>query len=321
LEIRGLRCTFTLEQQRAEAVRGVDLTVRQGEILGLVGESGSGKTMTMRSIIQMLPRNAHMEADQLHFAGMDLRQQTEKSLSAIRGKEISMIFQDPMTSLNPLKRVDSHIMEVLLRHSPLNRSQARQEATALLRRVGIPAPEERMRQYPHELSGGMRQRVLIAMALACHPKLLIADEPTTALDVTIQAQILALIRTLQRNDGMAVVLITHDLGVVASLCHRVAVMYSGLIMETAGVEAIFARPLHPYTRALLRSIPAINQDREKQTRLMAIEGQPPSILQPPPGCPFSPRCARALPDCARAVPPMRDYSPGHSVRCFRAGEG
>ncbi|MDR2178456.1 MAG: ABC transporter ATP-binding protein [Treponema sp.] len=319
LELRGLRCAFTLEGRQVEVLRGVNLTLEPGEILALVGESGSGKTLTMRSLIRMLPRNAVMKAERLNFAGTSLLGLTEKSLRAIRGKDISMIFQDPMTSLNPLKRVDRHIMEVLLHHGRRDRRQVREEALGLLRRVGIPSPETRMRQYPHELSGGMRQRVLIAMALACRPKLLIADEPTTGLDVTIQAQILALIRDLQQKDGMAVVLITHDLGVVASLCHRAAVMYGGLILETAPVDRIFDRPLHPYTRALLRSVPAIHQGRKRQGRLAAIEGQPPSVLSLPPGCPFAPRCGVALPRCGEALPGMEEIEPGHHARCFRTG--
>jgi oligopeptide/dipeptide ABC transporter ATP-binding protein len=327
LELRGLRCTFTLEGRRVEVLRGVDLTLQEGEILGLVGESGSGKTLTMRSVIRILPRNAAMETEQLAFAGRNLQKLSEESLQAIRGRDISMIFQDPMTSLNPLKRVDRHIMEVLLHHGYADRRQAREEALVLLRRVGIPSAETRMRQYPHELSGGMRQRVLIAMALACRPKLLIADEPTTGLDVTIQAQILALIRGLQQTSGMAVVLITHDLGVVASLCHRVAIMYGGLIMETGPVEDIFYRPLHPYTQALLRSVPAIHrthrQDQELGSghdRLVAIEGQPPSASQLPPGCPFAPRCTRAGPGCGESLPLMADHGPGRSARCFRIHE-
>lgn len=323
LELRGLRCAFTLEGRRVEVLRGVDLTLQEGEILGLVGESGSGKTLTMRSVIRMLPRNAAMETERLAFAGRDLQKLPEESLRAIRGRDISMIFQDPMTSLNPLKRVDRHIIEVLLHHGYAGRRQAREEALVLLRRVGIPSAETRMRQYPHELSGGMRQRVLIAMALACRPKLLIADEPTTGLDVTIQVQILALIRGLQRTSGMAVVLITHDLGVVANLCHRVAVMYGGLIMEIGPVEDIFYRPLHPYTRALLRSVPAIHRTRRQdqgpgsgQDRLVAIEGQPPSASQLPPGCPFAPRCTRAGPDCGESLPLMAAHGHGRSARCF-----
>jgi oligopeptide/dipeptide ABC transporter ATP-binding protein len=261
------------------------------------------------------------EANKLLFAGTDLRTLPENALRVMRGKDISMIFQDPMTSLNPLKRIDRHIMEVLLHHGQQNRQQARrevrQEAANLLRKVGIPAAETRMRQYPHELSGGMRQRGLIAMALACRPKLLIADEPTTGLDVTIQAQILALIRSLQQSEGMAVALITHDLGVVASLCHRVAVMYGGLIMESGPIDALFYQPLHPYTQALLRSVSAIHRGRDRQGRLAVIEGQPPSVLNQPPGCPFAPRCDRAASGCNEALPPTAEYRPGHSARCFR----
>jgi oligopeptide/dipeptide ABC transporter ATP-binding protein len=317
LEIRGLRCSFALEERRVEVLRGVSLTLRQGEILGIVGESGSGKTLTMRSVIRLLPGNASMEAEKLLFDGIDMRQLPENALRSIRGKDISMIFQDPMTSLNPLKRIDHHIMEVLLHHGYTDRTKARQEAATLLHLVGIPSAETRLRQYPHELSGGMRQRVLIAMALACRPRLLIADEPTTGLDVTIQAQILALIRSLQQSNGMAVALITHDLGVVASLCHRVAVMYGGLIMETGPIDALFYQPLHPYTQALLRSVPAIHRGRERQGRLAVIEGQPPSMLNLPSGCPFAPRCVQARPDCDASVPPAVEYRPGHSARCFR----
>ncbi|MDR1326110.1 MAG: ABC transporter ATP-binding protein [Treponema sp.] len=320
LSARNLRCVFNPKRRSVEVVRGIDLTLFSGEILGIVGESGSGKTMAMRSIIQILPDNAVRTADALDFNGIDLLSQTENAMRSLCGKEIAMIFQDPMTSLNPLKRIGAHIEEVLLRHTPISRAAAAQEALTLLARAGIPAPKERARQYPHELSGGMRQRVLIAMALACRPKLLIADEPTTALDVTIQAQILALLRSLRDNEGMAVILITHDLGVVASFCHRVAVMYAGLIMEEGSVDEIFSDPLHPYTRALLRSVPSI--DEREQTRLLTIEGQPPSMLEPPQGCPFAPRCAQADGACTQALPPMRPATTGydtseHCARCCR----
>ncbi|AEF85379.1 dipeptide transport ATP-binding protein DppD [Treponema primitia ZAS-2] len=321
LEIRNLRCSLDMEGRRVEVVRGIDLSIKAGEILGIVGESGSGKTMTMRSVIRILPQNALVEADELSFNGLDLRVQTEKSLEDIRGSEISMIFQDPMTSLNPLKRIGDHITEVLLRHRDITMRAAREEAVALLERVGIPSAGERMRQYPHELSGGMRQRVLIAMALACRPRLLIADEPTTALDVTIQAQLLALIRTLQQKDNMAVALITHDLGVIAGVCHRVAVMYAGLLMETGDVETLFEQPLHPYTRALLRSVPVISQDRDSRSRLRAINGQPPSVLRPPPGCPFAPRCSETRPECSQSLPSMKEYAQDHCARCFNIPGG
>jgi oligopeptide transport system ATP-binding protein len=318
LDIRGLRCAFSQHGQTVEVVRGVDLFVRSGEMLGLVGESGSGKSVTMKSVIHMLPRNARVEAERLTFLGQDLRNPSSRSLRGVRGRTISTVFQDPMTSLNPLKRVEGHLLEVLARHERLPKRQARAAAVALLRRVGIASPEEWMRQYPHELSGGMRQRVMIAMALACRPRLLIADEPTTALDVTIQAQILDLLRDLQRKDGMAVVLATHDLGVVASLCHRVAVMYGGLIMEIGGTEEIFDAPLHPYTQALLASVPSIDAARGQRTRLAPIGGQPPSPHHMPPGCPFALRCAFAEPGCSRVVPALDIHAPGHSVRCPRA---
>jgi oligopeptide/dipeptide ABC transporter ATP-binding protein len=319
LAVKNLRCGFIIEGRPVGVVRGVDLSVNEGEILGVVGESGSGKTMTMRSIMQMLPPGARMEADGLSFAGKNLLGQGEVFLRNIRGRDISMIFQDPMTSLDPLVRIGDHIEEVLLRHTTMKRAEIRQELVSILGRVGIREPEIRMRQYPHELSGGMRQRVLIAMALACRPRLLIADEPTTALDVTIQAQILTLIRSLKENEGMAVVLITHDMGVVATLCQRVAVMYGGFILEEGPVDDIFSRPLHPYTSSLLRSIPIIDQNR-KNRRLAAIPGQPPSILDPPPGCPFTPRCPMATPQCSRALPGLQAYSGEPRARCFKNTE-
>ena len=314
LDVRGLRTSFRIQGQTVEAVRGVDLSLVPGEIVGIVGESGSGKSVTMKSIIKMLPDSATLSADAIAFGGRDLLHLTENEMCSVRGNDISMIFQDPMTSLNPLRRVGDHIVEVLRRHSALSRGEAFQQAVEMLRMVGVPSPEERMRQYPHEFSGGMRQRVLIAMALACKPRLLIADEPTTALDVTIQAQILDLIRQLQETTGMAVVLITHDLGIVASLCSRLMVMYGGLIMETGSTEDIFYRPMHPYTRALLRSVPSIDSDENK--RLVPIDGQAPSLIDPPPGCPFAPRCPLREPACEQAVPGFIEYGEGRCARCL-----
>ncbi len=319
LEVRALKVAFRIHARTIEAVRGVDLAIDSGEIVGLVGESGSGKSVTMKSIIRMLPESARMTADALRFDGTDLMGLTEKQMQGVRGNRISMIFQDPMTSLNPLRRVGDHIVEVIMRHSGAGRAEAWRQAVDMLGMVGVPSPEERVRQYPHEFSGGMRQRVLIAMALAAKPKLLIADEPTTALDVTIQAQILDLIRKLQQKTGMAVVLITHDLGIVASLCQRLMVMYGGLILETGTVEDIFYRPMHPYTRALLRSVPAI--DSEEDSRLVPIDGQAPSLIDPPPGCPFAPRCPLRRPECEAAVPDFIDYGEGRRARCpVTAGE-
>ncbi len=313
LDVRGLRTSFRIQGQTVEAVRGVDLTLAPGEIVGIVGESGSGKSVTMKSIIKMLPDSATLSADAIDFSGRDLLKLTEKEMCAVRGNDISMIFQDPMTSLNPLRHVGDHIVEVLRRHSGMSAGEATRQAVEMLRMVGVPSPEERMRQYPHEFSGGMRQRVLIAMALSCKPRLLIADEPTTALDVTIQAQILDLIRQLQQKTGMAVVLITHDLGIVASLCSRLVVMYGGLIMETGSTEDIFYRPMHPYTRALLRSVPSIDSDENE--RLIPIDGQAPSLIDPPPGCPFAPRCPHREPACEQAVPGFIEYGEGRRARC------
>lgn len=320
LDVSGLRTSFRVRGGVVQAVRGVDFCVRQGEILGVVGESGSGKSVSMKALIGMLPDTASVQAERIAFAGRDLFSLSEKEMCAVRGNEISMIFQDPMTSLNPLKRVGDHIVEILERHRHMEAKEARKEAVRMLDLVGVPSPETRVRQYPHEFSGGMRQRVLIAMALACKPRLLIADEPTTALDVTIQAQILDLIRRLQQQGGMSVILITHDLGIVASLCHRIAVMYGGLIMEMGTTEDIFYRAAHPYTRALLRAIPSI--DAREGERLVPIDGQAPSLLTPPPGCPFAPRCHLFRPACEQGIPAFQTIVDGHGARCpFTAGEG
>ena len=318
LRVRNLVTTFRIQGKTVQAVRGVDLSVGEGEILGIVGESGSGKSVSMKSIIHMLPDSARISADEMKFEGTDLLALSEKDMRNVRGNQISMIFQDPMTSLDPLKRIGSHIEEVLIRHQKISRKEAAVKAVELLRKVGVPSPETRVRQYPHEFSGGMRQRVLIAMALACHPRLLIADEPTTALDVTIQAQILDLIRELQKQEQMAVVLITHDMGVVAQLCRRIAVMYGGLIMEVAETDDIFENPRHPYTQALLRSIPSI--DESEGERLIPIAGHAPSLLDPPPGCPFEPRCPYADASCKEKCPAMVQVSEGHFSRCTRIEE-
>lgn len=313
LDVRGLRTSFKVRGGVVQAVRGIDLQVFKGEILGIVGESGSGKSVSMKSLIRMLPENAHIQAERALFAERDLLSLSEDDLRSVRGNEISMIFQDPMTSLNPLKRVGKHIIEVLKRHRNMSDKQARAEAIRMLDMVGVPSPETRVDQYPHEFSGGMRQRVLIAMALACKPRLLIADEPTTALDVTIQAQILDLIRRLQQQAGMSVILITHDLGIVASLCHRIAVMYGGLIMETGTTEDIFYRAAHPYTRALLRAVPSI--DTRENKRLVPIEGQAPSLISPPPGCPFAPRCSMRRAICDQGIPEFHMITDEHGARC------
>ncbi len=313
LEVRSLRTSFHTRGHTVQAVRGIDLRVQKGEILGIVGESGSGKSVSMKSVIRLVPPSASVSADAVFLEDTDITAFTDKQMRKVRGSSISMIFQDPMTSLDPLKRVGTHIEEVLRRHLNMSRAEAARETVSLLRKVGVPSPETRISQYPHEFSGGMRQRVLIAMALACHPKLLIADEPTTALDVTIQAQILHLIRDLQQQEKMSVILITHDLGVVAQFCHRIAVMYGGLILEEGTTLEIFESPAHPYTMALLRSIPSIDETAAK--RLQPIEGHPPSLISPPPGCPFAPRCPDAVPACRQAVPDWKRLTDTHQTRC------
>jgi oligopeptide/dipeptide ABC transporter ATP-binding protein len=308
LNVQNLHC---FAPGRIEIVRGLNLSLEEGEVLGIVGESGSGKTMTMRSLMGILPEGVHAEADSILFDGQDLTKLNEVERRKIRGRSLAMVFQDPMTSLNPLRKIGFHLEEVLTRSCDLSKHDAAKEALSLLKRVGITEPESYLKRYPHELSGGMRQRVLIAMALACKPKLLIADEPTTALDVTIQAQILALIKELQAETGMAVALITHDLGVVAGLCRRVVVMYAGMILEDAPVDELFAAPLHPYTRALLNAAPSLDEARGR--RLESIPGFPPSFENPPSGCPFAPRCSLAQKACTEKLPPLEGEE--HKTRC------
>ena len=314
LRVDNLKTSFYIRDKKIEAVRGVSFNVNKGDILGIVGESGSGKSVLMKSIINILPENAKVENGQVHFNDKNLLNMSKKELQSIKGKEIAMIFQDPMTALNPLKKVGDHLVEVLVRHKGVNKKEANVMALDILKEVGIPTPEKRINQYPHEFSGGMRQRVLIAMALACRPKLLIADEPTTALDVTIQAQILQLLKSLKESNDMSVILITHDLGVVASLCNRVAVMYGGLIMEEGLVEEIFYDARHPYTRALLNSIPKLNDD--EKSRLIPIKGSAPSLLNPPKGCPFADRCEFAFKRCYEEMPQYEDFSETHRSMCF-----
>ncbi|MDO3410397.1 ABC transporter ATP-binding protein [Saccharibacillus sp. CPCC 101409] len=314
LNVENLRTVFETGEGTVQAVRGVSFSVRAGEVVGLVGESGSGKSVTARSLIRLIQPPGRIAAGKIEFDGEDLLGKTEKELRGIRGNRISMIFQDPMTSLNPVVRVGRQMTEVIRRHRKLGKEEARKTAIELLRQVGIPSPETRIDQYPHEFSGGMRQRVMIAMALSCKPQLLIADEPTTALDVTVQAQILHLIRELKDSTRTAVLMITHDLGVVAQICSRVVVMYGGLIMEEGPVERIFAAPRHPYTQGLLRSIPRPGTEEGKQ-RLTAIEGTPPNLADPPPGCPFRERCPHAMEVCAQ-MPHYTETELGHRALCW-----
>lgn len=316
LKINNLKTTFYSKDKKIEAVRGVTIEVKTGEILGIVGESGSGKSVLMKSVMKLLPENAKIDSGEIYFNGKDILKLQPKEMRKIKGKEIAMIFQDPMTALNPLKKVGEHLVEVLLRHKSVNKKEAKQMAIEVLRDVGIPIPEKRINQYPHEFSGGMRQRVLIAMALACSPKLLIADEPTTALDVTIQAQILELLKSLKADNNMSIILITHDLGVVASLCNRIEVMYGGLIMEEGLTEEIFYDTKHPYTKALLNSIPKVNGD--EKIRLEPIKGIAPSLLDPPKCCPFAQRCEYATSKCFNEMPKYKSFSDTHKAMCFLA---
>jgi peptide/nickel transport system ATP-binding protein len=316
LDVRGLRTHFTVEGRDVAAVDGVSFTVEAGRTLGIVGESGCGKSVTSLSIMGLVPRPpGRIAGGEILFEGVDLLKLPESELRELRGNRISMIFQEPMTSLNPAFTIGDQIVEVLLRHRPLSRAEGKAQAIEMLRHVRIPSPEHRFDEYPHRLSGGMRQRVMIAMALACGPKLLIADEPTTALDVTIQAQILDLMRTLRRETGTAIILITHDLGVIAEVADDVVVMYAGRIVERAPVAALFAEPQHPYTIGLLGSIPRLHVEH---VRLAVIEGQVPSPETPIPGCRFHPRCPFAIEKCRREEPPLLEMGPGHAAACWRA---
>ncbi len=318
LELVDLRTHFHTDDGVVRAVDGVSLDVRAGETLAVVGESGSGKSVTSLSILRLVAQPPGRYAGgEIRFRGKNLLALTEAEMRRIRGAQISMIFQEPMTSLNPVHTCGAQIEEVLRLHEGLSRADARARAIDMLRKVGIPSPEQRVDEYPHQMSGGMRQRVMIAMALACRPALLIADEPTTALDVTIQAQILELLRDLQRELGMAVLLITHDLGVVAEVADRVAVMYAGQVVEYGAVRDLFRGTAHPYTAGLLASRPRLGGARE---RLRTIPGQVPDPADFPPGCRFHPRCPIAQARCRAELPPLTERGAGHHVRCWRADE-
>jgi peptide/nickel transport system ATP-binding protein len=315
LEVRGLNLAIPLPAGTLHPVRNVSFSVRRGETLCLVGESGCGKSLTALAVMGLLPRLARRGAEELSFAGEDLRALNERRMSALRGDKMAMVFQEPMTSLNPAYTVGNQLEEVLRRHRRASRAQARERAAHLLGRVGIPAAEARLGQYPHQLSDGLRQRVMIAMALMCGPELMIADEPTTALDVTIQAQILHLLADLRRELGMGLLLITHDLGVVARVADRVAVMYAGQIVETGTAAEIFARPLHPYTQGLLRCIPIPGRTRPGQP-LGVIPGLVPSLIGELRGCAFRERCPHAMPACAGTDVALRESGPGRYYRCL-----
>jgi oligopeptide/dipeptide ABC transporter ATP-binding protein len=321
LEVVDLKTYFDTDEGTVKAVDGVSFHIDKGETLGVVGESGSGKSVTSLSTMRLIPQPpGRFAGGQINFEGQDLLKKSEREMRRIRGNEISMIFQEPMTSLNPVYTVGDQIAEAIVLHQGKTRKQAMKMATEMLDLVGIPEPGKRVKNYPHQMSGGMRQRVMIAMALSCGPKLLIADEPTTALDVTIQAQILDLMRKLQKEIGMSILFITHDLGVVAEIADRVVVMYAGRAVEEADVGDIYARPKMPYTGGLLNSIPRVDKAAEHQERLEAIPGNVPNPLHLPEGCAFHPRCKYAKDECKAAIPPLVDTGGGHMVRCIRWDE-
>ena len=316
-EIKNLRTYFNIEGKMAKAVDGVSFDIYKGEVLGLVGESGSGKSVTALSLMKLIPDPPGKIVDgEILYNGHDLLKLTYEEMYDVRGYDMAMIFQEPMTSLNPVFKIGMQIGEVIMAHEKVSKEEARKRSIEMLRLVGIPAPEKRIDDYPHQFSGGMRQRVMIAIALACNPALLIADEPTTALDVTIQAQILDLMLTLkEKRKEAAILLITHDLAVIAELCRRVIVMYGGKIQEIALVEELFDEPLHPYTRGLMKSIPHSHKPGAKHERLEAIPGNVPSILNFPVGCKFCTRCTEKIEKCDTIEPSLVQISPGHFVRC------
>jgi oligopeptide/dipeptide ABC transporter ATP-binding protein len=314
LSVENLEVRFWTRRGTVHAVNGITFDIAAGETLGIVGESGCGKSVTSLALMGILPRAGEVTNGTAMFGGRDLLSLSDSQLRKIRGREIAMIFQDPMTSLNPVLTIGRQIREALETHFDMDKGQSKKRAAELLDQVGIPSAKARIKDYPHQFSGGMRQRAMIAIALACEPKLLIADEPTTALDVTIQAQILSLLRELVSARDTALILITHDLGVVAGNCERVNVMYGGMFMETGSADQIFARPRHPYTLGLLQSIPRLDATRKE--RLTPIHGAPRDMLRPPSSCPFQPRCRFEVEQSSQEVPTLREMEPGHMVACF-----
>jgi oligopeptide transport system ATP-binding protein len=315
LDVQGLETTFKTPDGVVHAVNGVSFTLKEGETLGVVGESGCGKSVTMHSMLRLIPTPpGKIVAGKAMFFGQDLLQMSSEEIRHVRGGQIGMIFQDPMTSLNPVLTIGKQLEEPLLLHVGMSKKQAEERAAELLAMVGIPNAKERLKDYPHQYSGGMRQRVMIAMALSCSPQILIADEPTTALDVTIQAQITDLVKRLRDEIGMSIIWITHDLGVVAGLAHRVVVMYGGFIIEESPVKDLYANPTHPYTIGLLGSLPRV--DETERTRLFSIEGAPPVLYQKPTACPFAPRCKWAMERCWNENPMLEPVAPEHRVACW-----
>ena len=314
LSVENLQVQFQTKKGINTAVDGVSFSVKKGRILGIVGESGCGKSVTSMSILQLLGSNARISGGSIKLDGKELIGLPEKEMCRIRGNDIAMIFQDPMTALNPTLTIGTQLMEPIMLHQNCGKKEAWTRAVDVLKRVGIAAPEKRMKEYPHQLSGGMRQRVMIAMAVSCEPRLLIADEPTTALDVTIQAQILELMQELRKKLGMSIIMITHDLGVVASMCEKIAVMYAGHIVEYGTTDEIFYQPGHEYTKGLINSIPKLNT--EVRERLVPIEGTPVDLLNPPAGCPFAPRCKNCMKICLSKMPPRTELSDTHYTYCW-----
>ena len=314
LDIQDEHLSFFTPAGEVKALNGVSFAMNQGDVLGIVGESGSGKSVTAYSIMGLTAYPGKLVGGSVWFNGHQIDKMGEKDFRKIRGNEVSIIFQDPMTSLNPVYTIGNQIVEVILLHTKKTKKEAWDRARELLELVGINEPDRRLKQYPHELSGGMRQRVMIAIALACEPKLLIADEPTTALDVTIQAQILELMQDLRKKLGMSIIMITHDLGVVASMCDKIAVMYAGHIVEYGTTDEIFYNPQHEYTKGLINSIPKLNA--EEKERLVPIEGSPVDLLNPPAGCPFAPRCKRCMKVCLNKMPPRTELSDTHYTYCW-----
>ena len=317
LLVKNLKVSFAASKKELIAVRGISYQLNQGEILALVGESGCGKTVSALSILRLIQEPpGKIVSGEILFAGKDLLKLKKKELQDRRGKDIAMIFQDPMTSLNPVLTIGEQIIETLLRHTSLSRKKAREKSFRLLEQVEIPSPKQKLDQYPHQLSGGMRQRAMIAMALSCSPRILIADEPTTALDVLIQAQILSLLKKIKNDTQMSILLITHDLGVVAEVAERVMVMYAGEIVESGSVNDLFRSPLHPYTIGLMESIPTLETTQQKLSKLKEISGTVPSLSQVPFGCPFHPRCSAAETRCKTDKPKLKKISQTHSVSCW-----
>lgn len=314
LDIKNLKLSFFTPAGEVKALNDVSISMQEGDVLGIVGESGSGKSVTAYSIMGLTAYPGKIIDGTIDFNGHRINEMSEKEMRKIRGKEVSMIFQDPMTSLNPVYTIGNQIREVINLHTDLNKQQAYERSVELLKLVGINEPEKRLNQYPHELSGGMRQRVMIAIALACEPKLLIADEPTTALDVTIQAQIIELMMELKKKINMSIIMITHDLGIVANMCNKIVVMYAGKVVETGTIDEIFYNPKHEYTKGLLRSIPKI--DAEKHEKLIPIDGTPVDMLNPPAGCPFAPRCGKCMKICLKRMPDFTEITDTHKSACW-----